>query len=248
MIEKQVQEKTRRLPSRRHVLASVISGAASLNLSAAAHNEKLKLGVASYSLRKFSRQQAIPMLRQFRVRYLSIKEAYLPNEDSPQALTLGHQEFDEASFTILGGGVVVTYHEDNSQLRKYFDYAKVCRFPTRIMMSAAAQLPTIERLAQEYNIRIAIHNHGPEDRNFPTRKSVYDAIHPFDHRVGVCIDVGHTARAGADVVESIDWVFGSPHCDAHQRPEKYQQSFGLRRRVRRSAHPANIGAAAEAPI
>jgi inosose dehydratase len=72
-----------------------------------------------------------------------------------------------------------------------------------IMMPTARQLPSIEKLAQEYDIRVAIHNHGPEDKNFPTPKSAYEAIRPFDRRIGLCIDVGHTARAGIDVLEAI---------------------------------------------
>ena len=67
-------------------------------------------------------------------------------------------------------------------------------------MPTARQLPLIEKLVQEYDIRVAIHNHGPEDRNFPTPESAYAAIHPLDRRIGLCIDVGHTARTGADVV------------------------------------------------
>lgn len=182
-----------------------LSLTASVGLSAAQahHNKKLKLGVATYSLRKFSRQQAISMLQQLHVRYLSIKEVHLPYTDLPEALARGRKEFADAGFIVLSGGVVITYKEENSQLRKYFDYARVCRFPMLIMMPTAAQLPTLDKLAHEYNIRIAIHNHGPEDKNFPTPKSAYDAIRPFDRRIGLCIDVGHTARAGVDVVESI---------------------------------------------
>jgi sugar phosphate isomerase/epimerase len=191
---------------RRHFVGGLfgLGLAASVELSAADHNEKLKLGVTTYSLRKFSRQQAIPMLQQLHVRYLSIKELHLPYKDSSEALASGRKELDDAGFIVLSGGVVVTYHEENSQLRKYFDYAKACRFPMLIMMPTAAQLPAIESLAHEYNIRVAIHNHGPEDKNFPTPKSAYDAIRPFDRRVGLCIDVGHTARAGANVLESIN--------------------------------------------
>jgi sugar phosphate isomerase/epimerase len=184
-----------------------LSASMELPVDAAEHNKELKLGVATYSLRKFSREQAIPMLQQLHVRYLSIKECHLPYKDSPEALARGRKEFDDAGFIVLSGGVVITFNEENSQLRKYFDYAKACRFPMLIMMPTAAQLPLLDTLAHEYNIRVAIHNHGPEDKNFPTPKSAYDAIRPFDHLIGLCIDVGHTARTGVNVVESIDRYF-----------------------------------------
>ncbi len=165
---------------------------------------RLKLGVASYSLRKFSRTDAIAMLKQLGVRYLSVKEMHLPYRDTPEALQQGRKEFDEAGLDIASGGVVVTYKEDDSLLRGYFDYAKTCRLPMMVMMPTARQLPLIEKLVQEYGIRVAIHNHGPEDKNFSTPDLVYQAIRPLDKRIGLCIDVGHTARTGADVLASIE--------------------------------------------
>ena len=64
-------------------------------------------------------------------------------------------------------------------------------------------LPLLEKYVREYNIRIAVHNHGPEDKQFPTPQSALAAIEGMDPRVGLCVDVGHTMRAGADPVESL---------------------------------------------
>jgi sugar phosphate isomerase/epimerase len=162
-----------------------------------------KLAVATYSLRKFPREQAIKILQDLGVRYLSVKEFHLPYKSSPAELAEGRKEFDAAGLQIMSGGVVVTYREEDRSLRSYFEYGRACRMPMLIMMPTARQLPQIEKLAQEYQIRVAVHNHGPEDKNFPTPESVYDAIRPLDQRVGVCIDVGHSARAGVDVVQAI---------------------------------------------
>jgi sugar phosphate isomerase/epimerase len=163
----------------------------------------LRVGVATYSLRKFSRAQAISMLRELGVRTLSVKEFHLPYKDSAEALAAGRREFDQADLELASGGVVVTYREEDGMLRRYFEYGRICRFPMLIMMPTKRQLLLIEKLAAEFDIRVAIHNHGPEDKNFPTPKSVYDAIRGLDRRIGVCIDVGHSARAGVDVVSSI---------------------------------------------
>ena len=56
---------------------------------------------------------------------------------------------------------------------------------------------------KEYDIKIALHNHGPEDKQFPTPQSALEAVKNMDPRCGLCIDIGHTARTGKDVVESI---------------------------------------------
>jgi sugar phosphate isomerase/epimerase len=75
--------------------------------------------------------------------------------------------------------------------------------PMLIMMPTARQLPAIEKLVKEYGIRVAIHNHGPEDKNFPTPQSVLAAVKNLDPRIGLCMDIGHSSRTGVDVVKSL---------------------------------------------
>src|SRR5260370_10156672 len=52
-------------------------------------------------------------------------------------------------------------------------------------------------------MRIAILNHGPEDKLWHSPLDVLKAVKGMDPRIGCCIDVGHTARAGTDVVQAI---------------------------------------------
>ncbi len=66
-----------------------------------------------------------------------------------------------------------------------------------------AVLPRVEKFVKEYNIKLAIHNHGPEDKNFPSPFDVLAAVKNMDPRIGCCIDVGHTMRTGTDPVEAI---------------------------------------------
>jgi sugar phosphate isomerase/epimerase len=61
----------------------------------------------------------------------------------------------------------------------------------------------MEKYVKEYNIKIALHNHGPEDKHFPTPQSVLDAVKDMDPRCGLCMDIGHSARTGVDIVESV---------------------------------------------
>ena len=187
--------------SRRSMLLA--TSAALTSAAPASQQTGMKVGVATYSLRKFTRPQAIAILKELGVQNLSVKEFHLPYKDSATDLQAGRAEFDAAGLAIGSGGVVVTHKEDESALRRYFEYGRTCRMPMLIMMPAAKQLPTIEKLASEYQIQVAVHNHGPEDKNFPTPESVYEAIRPLDRRIGLCIDVGHSARAGVDVVQAI---------------------------------------------
>ncbi|HLK17451.1 MAG TPA: sugar phosphate isomerase/epimerase [Bryobacteraceae bacterium] len=162
-----------------------------------------ELGVATYSLRKFSRQQAIAMLKRMNVRYINIKEFHLPIDSTPDEIKAGRKEFEDAGFIIEGGGNVAFDKDDEADIRHKFEYAKLAGMPIIVCAPTHVTLPKMEKFVKEYDIKIALHNHGPEDKQFPTPQSVLDAVKNMDQRCGLCIDCGHTARTGVDVVESI---------------------------------------------
>jgi sugar phosphate isomerase/epimerase len=75
--------------------------------------------------------------------------------------------------------------------------------PTIICSPELDALDTVEKLAKEYGIRIAIHNHGPGDKKYPSPLDVLRLVRERDARLGICMDVGHTVRLGQDPVEVI---------------------------------------------
>ena len=162
-----------------------------------------KLGVATYSLREFQRGLAIRMIKELKTPYVSVKEFHLPYLSTPQELAQGRRNFENAGLKIMSGGNIELEKNEETDMRKYFDYAKTCGMPMIVCAPTHDNLKLLERLVKEYDIKAAIHNHGPEDKNFPTPQSVLEAVKDFDPRVGLCMDVGHTARTGADVVKSI---------------------------------------------
>ena len=162
-----------------------------------------KLGVATYSLRKFSREQAIAMLKQMHVKYINIKEFHLPVDSTPDEIKAGRKEFEDAGFIIEGGGNVSFSKDDDQDIRHKFEYAKLAGMPIIVCAPTHVTLPKMEKFVKEYDIKIAVHNHGPEDKQFPTPQSVLEVVKNMDPRCGLCIDCGHTARTGVDLVESI---------------------------------------------
>jgi len=163
----------------------------------------LKLGVASYSLRKFSRTQAIQMIKELGTPYVNIKEFHLPYKGTPEELRAGRKEFEDAGLIITGGGTISLQKDDDDDIRFYFEYAKACNMPLMVIAPTKKTMPRIEKFAKQYNIKVAIHNHGPEDKHFPSPYDALESVHNMDPRVGLCIDVGHTMRTGADAVKSI---------------------------------------------
>jgi sugar phosphate isomerase/epimerase len=197
--------------SRRAALASVPGALAMTALStgkSVAQEYKLggadiKLGVASYSFRKFSREQAIQMTKQLGTPYLNVKDFHLTLDSTPEQIAAAKKEFEDAGIILVGCGNVSFNKPDEADIRHKFEYAKLAGFPLIVCAPTEQTLPMLEKYVKEYNIKIAIHNHGPEDPHFPTPQSVLKAVKNMDPRCGLCMDIGHTSRTGADIVESI---------------------------------------------
>ena len=165
--------------------------------------EDLKLGVASYSLREFQRGLAIRTIKQLNVAYVSVKEMHLPYRSTPEELQKGSGDFARVGLKIVGGSTIYVIKDEDDDIRRYFEYAKTCGMPLMVIGTTHQALPRVEKFVKEYGIPVALHNHGPEDKNFPSPQVALKAIQGMDPRVGVCIDVGHTARTGVGAVESI---------------------------------------------
>ncbi len=163
----------------------------------------VKLGVASYSLREYGRPLAIKCIKELGVKYVNIKEMHLPYNSSREELEKGHKDFEKAGLQIVGGGNNSIQKADDADIRRYFEYAKNAGMPLLVIAPTHQTMPMIEKFVKEYNIKVAIHNHGPEDSHFPTPQSALAVVKNMDPRCGLCIDVGHTARTGVDVVKSI---------------------------------------------
>lgn len=175
---------------------------------------EIKLGVASYSLREFSRNLAIKSIKQLAVSYVNIKEFHLPYIAKPEDIDRGRKQFEAAGLKILGGGTVTFAKEDDADIRSYFEYAKRAGMPLMVAAPTTKTLPMLEKFVKEYDIKIAVHNHGPEDKYFPSVRDALAMMKGMDARMGVCCDIGHESRAGKDILESLE-IAGPRLLDMH---------------------------------
>ena len=159
--------------------------------------------MASYSLRNFPRDKAIEMVKALGTPYVNFKSVHLPFELSPDQLAAARREIEAAGLVIVGGGVITFDEDSDPGVEKYFAYAKAAGMPLIAIHTAPKLLPRIERFAKQYDIKVAIHNHGPEDKHFPSPYDALPYVRKLDTRIGLCIDVGHTVRTGTDVVRAI---------------------------------------------
>jgi sugar phosphate isomerase/epimerase len=163
----------------------------------------VRLGVASYSLRNLPLEKAIDAVRSLGTRYVNLKSFHMPYELSAAEVAATRHTIESAGLEIVGGGTITFDQDTDDGVRRYFDYAKAAGMPLIVATGHPGVLPRVERFAKQYDIKVAIHNHGPEDQHFPSPYDVLKHVRSMDPRMGLCIDMGHTVRTGTDVVRAI---------------------------------------------
>jgi sugar phosphate isomerase/epimerase len=164
----------------------------------------IKLGLASYTFRNFPRAQMITWVKQLNITSLNPKDAkdHLPMDPTAEAQALS--DYAANGIQLHAAGAIYFQKDDDDDIRSKFEYCK--RAGIKVIVAgdpAPATLPRVEKFVKEYDIKIAIHNHGPEDKIFPSPLDVLKFVKSMDPRMGCCIDVGHCVRAGTDVIEAI---------------------------------------------
>ena len=193
-----MKEKTRR----DFIKISGLSAAASLvsfNSSKAkisGKKRKLKLGLASYSLRKFNQDQAIAMAKRAGLDYMCFKSMHLPLDASDSEIINGANNVKNAGLILYGGGVI--YMKNKKEIDQAFSYAKKAGMSLIVGVPEHELLEYTNDKIKEFDIKVAIHNHGPGDEKYPSPESIYEKIKDLDPRFGLCMDIGHTERIGVD--------------------------------------------------
>jgi sugar phosphate isomerase/epimerase len=179
--------------------------ATSLALRALAQSKPpIRLGLASYTFRNFDRAQLIADMKTLRIDALNAKDVkdHLPFDPTPEAQALA--DYAAAGVTLHAAGAIYFTKDDPADIRSKFDYCK--RAGIKVIVAgdpSPTALPLIEAAVRDYDMRFAIHNHGPEDKIFHSPLDVLAAVAKMDPRMGCCIDVGHCVRAGANVIDAI---------------------------------------------
>lgn len=158
-----------------------------------------ELGIASYSLRMFKLDELIEISKRLGIKRLTLKDMHLPLKSSDEEIAASVAKIKAAGLDAESCGVV--YMRTEEEVRQTFAYAKKAGMKMIVGGPDPGMLPACDRMVKETDILLAIHNHGPTDKNFPSPSNVYEAIAKFDKRIGLCIDIAHTQRIGLDPTE-----------------------------------------------
>ena len=145
---------------------------------------RIRLGIASYTFRSFDAEHIIDFMKRLRCPNLNVKDVHLPQ--TPAAEVAAHAAaFTAAGLRLTAGGNITFPQTDAAGLETKFEYCKAAGLRTMVCAPSAVLLPALQELVRKYDIRLAIHNHGPEDRNFPSPLDVLAAVKDLDPRIGL---------------------------------------------------------------
>ncbi len=167
----------------------------------AASEDTFKLAIAGYSFLNFNLDESLKMMKKVDVHYLCIKDFHLPYKSTAAEIEAFHAKLKANN--VVGYAVGPIYTKNKEEIDNAFDYAKRVGVDLLIGIPAHADLEYVSQKTKEYNIRYAIHNHGPQDKLYPNAESIYNLIKNLDPRVGICFDMGHNKRDGRDSVADL---------------------------------------------
>lgn len=168
------------------------------------------VGVQSYSLRHFNTEEAIRHLQGMGVHYAEFYGKHLDPKASDERIAEVQALLKSANIKLAGHGVH-GFSKDHEANKRLFEFGK--KIGVRVITADPTpdSFDSLDMLVAEYDIRIAIHNHGPGHR-YDKLDSVVKAIAGRDKRIGACVDCGHYLRSGEDPVKCVltlaDRVYG----------------------------------------
>ncbi len=165
----------------------------------------IKLGVASYSLRNFSTEKALDMTLRCGVNRISFKSMHLPLDSGKETIKKTVKLCRDKGVELYGGGVI--YMKTKEAVDQAFAYAQAAKMKIIIGVPNHELLNYVETKVKETNIKLAIHNHGPGDKLYPSAESAYVKIKNMDARMGLCIDIGHSIRIGRNPSKDFESFF-----------------------------------------
>lgn len=198
-------------------LATSCAPSFALSAAEAAAGKKVpfKFGMAGYSCHRLNLDKTLNLMKRLDLHDLCIKDFHLPFNADAQKIADFHKKCQDAGVTGYGVGPIYLRKDE---VTKYFDYAKAVGVKTMVVVpyedgevngrrqrvASRACCEALSEFCAKYDIRVAIHNHGPDiPYCFPTGDSAFEMVKDLDPRVGLCLDIGHNFRAGLDPVASI---------------------------------------------
>lgn len=163
--------------------------------------ELFKVAIAGYTFVNFNLDETLKMMQEVDVHYLCIKDFHLPLNSTDEEIAAFHAKL--ASYDVTGYAVGPIYMKTKEEVDRAFDYAKRVGVKLIVGVPNHELLPYIDKKVKEYDFKYAIHLHGPDIKLYPHATDIYENVKDLDPRIGMCLDIGHNARAGHDPIADL---------------------------------------------
>ncbi len=181
-----------------------------------------KMGLQSYSLRHYKRDEALAKTKELGVHYWESFSAHIPADASRAAEA--REAAKAAGVEVIGFGVT-RFTKDADASRKVFGFARAMGIGYLSADPDPDAFDSLDRLVEEYGIPIGIHPHGPGHR-WNTIDKISAAIKDHHEKIGLCNDTGHLLRSGQDPVRAVE-VFGKRTYGVHLKDVKDAKTFTI---------------------
>ena len=164
--------------------------------------EKFKIGMAGYTFVKFDLDKTLETMERADVHYLCIKDFHLPLNSTDEQIAAFHEKLKSKGVT--GYAVGPIYMKTKGAVDTAFEYAKRVGVKLIVGVPNHELLPYVNQKVKEYDMKYAIHMHGPDIALYPDADDVWQHIKNLDSRIGMCLDIGHDTRNGKDPVKDLE--------------------------------------------
>ena len=173
-------------------------------------NDYTNVGAQSYSFRNFDTAGALDQLAKLGLSMMEFCGVHFPpnpdNPELPNIITLlQNKQVTVPCYGVEGFGA------DAAANRKKFELAK--KLGARYLSAdpESTSFSSLEKLVEEFDIKIAIHNHGPGAR-YDKVSDTLNAVNNLHPSIGACVDTGHALRTGESPHEVIEQLGERVHC------------------------------------
>ncbi len=174
------------------------------------------VAVQCWTFRKFTFFETLQKVKDLGIKYLEaypgqalsseLPDVRLDHNLSDDQLQLVKNKLNELGITLVNYGVV-DLGRDEASMSKVFDFAKKMGITTIMAEPEFEDFPLVEKLVQQYNIKVAVHNH-PQPSRYALPDTVFKYVKNLDQRIGSCADTGHWLRSGVVPVEALRLLKG----------------------------------------
>lgn len=171
------------------------------------------MGLQTYTLRDYDFDQTLMHLKNLGLKYAQFFSKQLPITADKAKIDAAKEKLQTAGVQIISWGVC-GFSKEAAATRRAFEFAKAMGFSVYTAAPTADSFESLAELTKEYGIRIAIHNHGPQDKTYGKLEQVQKAVEKWPEAIGACVDTGHVLRSGESPVEWIKALGARVH-DVH---------------------------------